>query len=336
MTAPEATPRTIEFDTERLRLRRLAADDAPFILRLVNEPSWLRFIGDRGVHTVDDARKYIVDGPQRMYEKSGLGLLLVERKSDATALGLCGLIKRDSLPDVDIGYALLPEYWGNGYAREAAAATLRHARSMHGLERVVAITDPDNGPSGRLLGSLGLRLEGLVRLAGSDQDLCLFGTTAGFLMEAPGVRPVFDWLWTSGQLTAADIGRLPGLGIEVVVNLALPTASNALPGEAELVTGLGLPYVQIPVPWERPELQHLQQFFGVLDAFAGRRLWVHCAMNMRVSAFVYLYRRLRRGESHQHALDPMQTVWEPSPVWREFIDQALAAAPAQDPAGTIR
>jgi len=326
----------IEFETARLRLRRLEAGDAAFILRLVNEPSWLRFIGDRGVRNLDDARKYIVDGPQRMYGTYGFGLLLVERSCDAVPLGLCGLIKRDTLPDVDIGYALLPEFWGNGYAREAAAATLRHARDTHRLERVVAITNPDNGPSGRLLASIGLRLEGLVRLAGSEQDLCLFGTTAGFLMDAPSVRPVFDWLWTSGQLSAADIGRLPGLGIEAVVNLALPTASNALPGEAELVTGLGLPFVQIPVPWEQPELKHLQQFFGVLDAFAGRRLWVHCAKNMRVSAFVYLYRRLRRGESHQLALDPMQTVWEPNPVWREFIEQALAASPVQEPAGTIR
>ena len=326
----------IEFETARLRLRRLEAGDAAFILRLVNEPSWLRFIGDRGVRDLDDARKYIVDGPQRMYGTYGFGLLLVERSCDAVPLGLCGLIKRDTLPDVDIGYALLPEFWGNGYAREAAAATLRRARDTHRLERVVAITNPDNGPSGRLLASIGLRLEGLVRLAGSEQDLCLFGTTAGFLMDAPSVRPVFDWLWTSGQLSAADIGRLPGLGIEAVVNLALPTASNALPGEAELVTGLGLPFVQIPVPWEQPELKHLQQFFGVLDAFAGRRLWVHCAKNMRVSAFVYLYRRLRRGESHQLALDPMQTVWEPNPVWREFIEQALAASPVQEPAGTIR
>ena len=326
----------IEFETERLRLRRLEAGDAAFILRLVNEPSWLRFIGDRGVRNLDDARKYIVDGPQRMYGTFGFGLLLVERSCDAVPLGLCGLIKRDTLPDVDIGYALLPEFWGNGYAREAAAATLRRARDTHRLERVVAITNPDNGPSGRLLASIGLRLEGLVRFAGSEQDLCLFGTTAGFLMDAPSVRPVFDWLWTSGQLSAADIGRLPGLGIEAVVNLALPTAANALPGEAELVTGLGLPFVQIPVPWDQPELKHLQQFFGVLDAFAGRRLWVHCAKNMRVSAFVYLYRRLRRGESHQRALDPMQTVWEPNPVWREFIEQALAASPVQEPAGTIR
>jgi RimJ/RimL family protein N-acetyltransferase/protein tyrosine phosphatase (PTP) superfamily phosphohydrolase (DUF442 family) len=336
MTQMEAAPDLIEFGTERLRLRRLVASDASFILRLVNEPTWLRFIGDRGIRTLDDARQYIVDGPQRMYETLGLGLLLVERKADAAALGLCGLIKRDALRDVDIGYALLPEYRGHGYAREAAAATLRHARQVRGLERVVAITDPDNAASDRLLRRIGLRPEGMVRLAGGKQELRLFGTTAGFLMDAPSVHRVFDWLWTSGQLTAADIRRLPDLGIEAVVNLALPTASNALPGEADLVTGLGLPFVQIPVPWERPQQQHLLQFFGVLDAFAGRQLWVHCAMNMRVSAFVYLYRRLRRGEPHQQALDPMRVVWEPDRVWREFIAQALVADPPQEPAGTIR
>jgi protein tyrosine phosphatase (PTP) superfamily phosphohydrolase (DUF442 family) len=156
-------------------------------------------------------------------------------------------------------------------------------------------------------------------------------------VDAPNTRPVFDWLWTSGQLSLRDIARLPEFGIEAVVNLAPPSASNALPGEAEAVTGLGLSYVQIPVPWEQPELRHLQQFFGVLDAFAGRRIWVHCARNFRVSAFVYLYRRLRRGEPHELAQQPMCTVWEPDAVWQSFIAAALEQRGSQGvAAGTIR
>jgi len=315
----------IEFETDRLRLRRLVLDDAPFILRLVNEPSWLRFIGDRGVHNLDGARQYITGGPQRLYAAYGFGLFLVESRAEGQPLGLCGLIKRDTLPDVDIGFAFLPDYWGQGYAREAAAATLRYARERHGLARVVAITSLDNAASGRVLETVGMRFEGTLRLEAGSDEVRHYGTTGAFQMDAVNARVVFDDLWTSGQLSSADIQRLPDLGVAAVVNLALPTSANALPGEAEEVTRLGIPYVHLPVPWEQPELAHLQQFFGVLDAFAGRRVWVHCALNYRVSAFIYLYRRLRRGESAAEASYPMRTIWQPNPVWQAFIEQALAA-----------
>jgi protein tyrosine phosphatase (PTP) superfamily phosphohydrolase (DUF442 family) len=161
--------------------------------------------------------------------------------------------------------------------------------------------------------------------------------TDGYPFDSPNTRLVFDWLWTSGQLSLRDIARLPEFGIRAVVNLAPPTASNALPGEAEAVAGQGLAYVQIPVPWEQPALQQLQQFFGVIDTFAGDRIWVHCARNFRVSAFVYLYRRLRRGEPHELAQQPMCTVWEPDAVWRSFIAAALEQRGGQGvAAGTIR
>ena len=326
----------IEIETERLRLRRLDAADASFVLRLVNEPSWLRFIGDRGVHDLDGARRYIVEGPQSLYEKYGFGLFLVERRSDALPLGLCGLIKRDTLPDVDIGFAFLPEHWSQGYAREAAEATLRYARERHRLSRVIAITSPDNVASGRLLERIGLQLEGTVCLAGSSDDVRLFATTRAYEFDAPNARPVFDNLWTSGQLSSRDIQRLSEFGIEAVINLALPTASNALPGEAEAVTGQGMTFVQIPVPWEKPEPTHLQQFFGVMDAFGGRRVWVHCAKNFRVSAFVYLYRRLRLGEGHDAALHPLRTVWQPNPTWQAFIEHSLANPVQGAVAGTTR
>lgn len=328
----------IEFETDRLRLRRLEEADAPFILRLVNEPSWLRFIGDRGVHSLEDARHYIVGGPQRLYAAYGFGLFMVERREDGVPLGLCGLIKRDTLPDVDIGFAFLPEHWGRGYAREAAAATLRYARDTHGLSRVVAITSLDNTASGRVLETIGMRYEGNLRLEAASDEVRHYGTTAGYRMDAMNTRAVFDDLWTSGQLSAADIARLPELDIAAVVNLAVPTSSNALHGEAELITRLGMSYMQIPVPWEQPELHHLRQFFGVLDALAGQRVWVHCAMNYRVSAFVYLYRRLRRGEPEGDARYPMSTIWKPNATWQAFIGQALAAAPVTqgEAVGTTR
>jgi RimJ/RimL family protein N-acetyltransferase/protein tyrosine phosphatase (PTP) superfamily phosphohydrolase (DUF442 family) len=329
MNATSMSPLTaVVLESARLRLRQVDEQDAPFILALLNDPSWLRYIGDRGVRTIDDACRYIAQGPRKMYAEHGFGLFLVERKADAVPLGLCGLIRRDTLPDVDIGFALASAHRGEGYAFEAAAATLRYARETLRLPRVVAIVMPENTASTRLLERLGLRYERTIEFGPEAEKLSYYGTTPAFAMDAVNVHAVDGALWTSGQLSMNDIARLPELGIEAVVNLALPTSSNALPGEAEAVTRLGLPYVQIPVPWERPEPLHLQQFFGVMDAFAGRRVWVHCAMNMRVSAFVYLYRRLRRGEADAIARHPMCEIWEPDATWRAFIEQALVTPAA--------
>jgi protein tyrosine phosphatase (PTP) superfamily phosphohydrolase (DUF442 family) len=142
-------------------------------------------------------------------------------------------------------------------------------------------------------------------------------------MDAENTHQVFDWLWSSGQLSQRDIAALPALGIETVINLALPTSTNALRGEAELITAQGITYIQIPVLWEKPEQRQLIQFFSTLETFKDRKLWVHCAKNMRVSAFIYLYRRLRLGEAHDTALHPMREVWEPNETWRAFIDEAM-------------
>lgn len=161
-------------ETPRLTLRRLTRDDAPFILRLLNEKSWLRYIGDRGVRNESDAKRYIEEGPVRMYSRYGLGLQLAALKESGVPIGLCGLIKRDTLPDVDLGFALLPEYWGKGYAREAAEASLNEGWERHGLRRVVAVTSRDNGPSIRLLEKLGFRLEGVTRLGKDPEPLNLF------------------------------------------------------------------------------------------------------------------------------------------------------------------
>ncbi|TCV82591.1 MULTISPECIES: protein tyrosine phosphatase family protein [Methylomonas] len=116
-------------------------------------------------------------------------------------------------------------------------------------------------------------------------------------MDAENIHQVFDWLWTSGQLSEKDIARLKELGIEAVINLAPTTASNALSGEAEFVSRQGIDYIRIPVAWEQPELHRLMQFFRTLEAYQERNVWVHCAKNMRVSVFIYLYRRLCLLES---------------------------------------
>lgn len=177
----------IVLETPRLALRWLDADDAPFILRLLNEPSWLRFIGDRGVRTLEDAVRYIETGPGAMYRRLGFGLYLVTLRSSGERLGLCGLLKRDTLDDVDLGFAFLPEHWGRGYATEAAAAVLDGDAVRLDLRRVVAITSKDNVASGQVLERLGFRLERLVTLSGDPEELRLFGID---LPRRPVVTPV--------------------------------------------------------------------------------------------------------------------------------------------------
>jgi RimJ/RimL family protein N-acetyltransferase len=160
--------------TDRLRLRRLTADDAGFVLSLLNDPSFIQNIGDRGVRTIEGARSYIMNGPVASYEKNGFGLWLIETKESSMPVGTCGLIKRDTLADVDIGYALLREYWSNGYAIESVTAVMKYARETLGLKRVVAITNPDNQSSIRLLEKIGFAYERMVRLSADDIEIKLF------------------------------------------------------------------------------------------------------------------------------------------------------------------
>ena len=155
-------------ETERLSLRRMNLDDAAFMLRLVNEPSWLEFIGDKGVRSLEDARTYLRNGPMDLYARYGFGHYMVERKADGVQVGTCGLIKRDTLQDVDIGFAFLPEHWGQGYALEAARAVLEHGFRDFGLQRIVAITSPHNVASGKLLERIGMTFQGLIELTPND------------------------------------------------------------------------------------------------------------------------------------------------------------------------
>ena len=145
--------------TDRLTLRRFTLSDAEFILRLVNDPSWLRFIGDKNVHNLDDARRYLREGPLDMYERCGFGMYRVDERDRGTTVGMCGLIKRDTLPDADVGYAFLPEFRGQGYAYEAAAAVLEHGNRVFGLKRILAIVSPDNAGSIRVLEKAGMKFE---------------------------------------------------------------------------------------------------------------------------------------------------------------------------------
>jgi [ribosomal protein S5]-alanine N-acetyltransferase len=161
-------------ETDRLRLRRLSVDDVDFTLRLLNEPSFIQNIGDKGVRSIEDARAYILNGPIASYEKFGFGLYLVETKETGVPAGICGLLKRDALEDADIGYALVPEFWSQGYALEAASGVISYAVRELGLKRVVAITNPENSGSIRLLEKLGFRYERMVKMTEDAAEIKLF------------------------------------------------------------------------------------------------------------------------------------------------------------------
>ena len=166
-------------ETDRLTLRRITTDDAPVILALVNDPAWLENIGDRGVRTLDDARAYIEKGPVAMYQRCGFGLYLAVRKADGAAIGMAGLIKRDTLDDVDGGFAFFPEYRGHGYAYEAAAAVVAYGKRELGLERIVAITSPTNARSVKVLEKVGLVFLRSLGKSPEGLDTWLFGPPRG-------------------------------------------------------------------------------------------------------------------------------------------------------------
>ena len=176
--------------TERLTIRPFSEDDAAFILELVNDADWLRFIGDKNLHSLEDARRYLREGPMAMVAQHGHGLACVERPNHGVAsgvasdvaisekIGMCGLIKRATLDDIDLGFAFLPAGRGQGHAREAALAVLKFGFGELALKRIVAITDPGNAASARVLEAAGLRFERLLPAQGEAKALRLFAIEA--------------------------------------------------------------------------------------------------------------------------------------------------------------
>ena len=164
----------IILETDRLILRQFDLDDAAFVIRLLNSPGWLAYIGDRGVKTIAEAEAYLQEGPMASFEVNGFGLAMVVLKETGEGIGMCGLIKREGLSDLDIGYALLPDNMGQGYAFEIAGATVDYAKEVLGLSRLLAITDPKNVASIKLLEKLGMQFEQEVQLHPDDTLLHLF------------------------------------------------------------------------------------------------------------------------------------------------------------------
>ena len=163
-------------ETERLRLREFNPGDCKFIIRLFNSPGWLKFIGDRKVKTIEQALYYLETGPMKSYKEHGYGLYLVEKRDDATPVGMCGLLNRKTLEHPDIGFAFLPPFSGQGYALEIAKATLAYASDKLGITKIAAITLPENLKSIRLLEKIGLRYHKRFSFPNSTEELLLFVT----------------------------------------------------------------------------------------------------------------------------------------------------------------
>lgn len=161
-------------ETERLQLCQLTSDDAAFILELVNDPSWIQYIGDKNIHTPGAAKEYIRNGPQQSYERFGFGLYAVRLRENDEAIGMCGLLRRDTLDDPDIGFAFLPRFTGSGYAYESAMAVLDAAQTTWKMTRVLAITSIGNERSVKLLSKLGFRFSKQIRLTPEAEELNLF------------------------------------------------------------------------------------------------------------------------------------------------------------------
>lgn len=161
-------------ETPRLRLRTVTPDDAAFYLELVNDPSWIANIGQRNLHTVEAARAALETGPMAQFREQGYSLYIIERRSDGAPVGMAGLVRRDSLPGPDIGYAVRPAYWGQGYAWEATAAIVRHAQHVLGIRTLYGITSQQNQASINLLNKLGLRYERFSRLPPEGRETNIY------------------------------------------------------------------------------------------------------------------------------------------------------------------
>lgn len=201
-------------ETSRLTLRAFDLDDAPFILELLNTPNWLQYIGDKKVHSVEDAQNYLRNGPLKSYEDNGYGLWLVQLKACQTPIGMCGLINRVSLEHVDIGFALIPEHTSLGYGFEIAHATMNYAKEVLKLDTIIGITDPNNISSIKLLNKIGLQFEKTFRLP-EGHTVLIFSPIhhTKDLEEINTLTTIFFDLFTNTNGQIPDVKRIKDIFI---------------------------------------------------------------------------------------------------------------------------
>ena len=161
-------------ETERLNMGAITVDDAEIMLAIWNDPAFIANVNDRGIRTIDEAREAVAAGAAKMFDDYGYGPFWLSLKSDGTMIGICGLFKRDNLDHPDIGFAVLPEWVGKGYAGEAAVAVVAHARTELGLPALSAIVSPSNAASIGLIKKLGMSFERMVTMPGDDEPIELY------------------------------------------------------------------------------------------------------------------------------------------------------------------
>ncbi len=168
-----------ELETKRLSMRWLTLEDAELMLAVWNDPAFFKYVGDRGVRTVEQAEETLQSGAFKLYEEQGYGPFRITRKADNLAIGTCGLFRREGYEDPDIGWSILPDFGRQGYAFEAASAVMAYAQNELGLTRILAFISPENAPSIGLAAKLGLRFERLTRLVGEDEYVGLYSVSNG-------------------------------------------------------------------------------------------------------------------------------------------------------------
>ncbi len=251
-------------ETERLVLREFNLTDSEFIYNLVNTPNWLEFIGYKNVRTIGDAAQYLQNGPIKSYHENGYGLWLVQLKSTGTPIGMCGLINRETLEDIDIGFAMLPNYSGMGYGFEIASATMSYAKNILKLNKIVAITSPNNIVSIKLLNKIGLQFEKTLELAEDDYVL-LFSPTNNTKDkdEINKITADFFDLFTNMNGRILDLKRIEELfiaeGIIISNTSGKPEIHNleefVIPREKMLTNGM-------LVDFRESEISHKTEIFG--------------------------------------------------------------------------
>ncbi|MFT6051416.1 MAG: ribosomal-protein-alanine N-acetyltransferase [Halioglobus sp.] len=172
MNSQETSMKTLQ--TPRLIIEPLNTHDAAITMAILNDPDFIAYVGDRGVRSLEDAKSYIVDRLLPHYQEHGYGMTAVRRRDNGETIGMCGLVNRDSLNYIDIGYAFLPSARGEGFALEACQAVMEMGKKEVGLNELAAIISPQNKASQALAVKLGMVLDCMVRLEPGEDEICLY------------------------------------------------------------------------------------------------------------------------------------------------------------------
>ena len=313
-------------ETARLQLRHFVPGDLEALFRLYRDPEVRRYFPD-GTRTLEETKEELEWFRHGHPAHPELGLWATIERESGAFLGRCGLLpwSIDGTQEVELAFLIDKSRWREGLATEASVAITEYARSRLRLQRLICLVMPGNTASAAIARRVGMRFE---REYTDNFGLCHIYAMElgpqGRLSEIYQYRQAMADLATSGQPSEEQLVAIATAGYDVVINLALHDDPRySLKDEAAFVRQLGLEYVHIPVQFGAPTEADLVTFFEAMDAYKGRRVWIHCAANKRVTAFLGLFWRLREGCPEDRAFELMDDVWEPDSVWSAFIRNQL-------------